>query len=207
MTKIFFIAFLICLSFFAISNTAFAENKIVNLVLHYKIVNFAGKKIQAIAVNNKIPAPTLHFKEGDSIVINVTNHLNEGTTIHWHGIIDPWQMDGVEGVSQYAILPGKTFQYHFTLRQSGTYWYHSHSGFQEQQGLFGAFIIDPKKPPKYKYNKDEVIVLSDWSNTNPNTIYKNLKRDGDYYSPQFPLQPSLFKFIHDYKNSLPPQRK
>src|SRR3990167_10003145 len=146
MTKIFFIAFLICLSFFAISNTAFAENKIVNLVLHYKTVNFAGKKVQAIAVNNQIPAPTLHFKEGDHVVIKVFNHLSEPTIIHWHGIILPWQMDGVEGVSQHAIQPGKMFRYHFTVRQSGTYWYHSHAGFQEQQGLYGALIIDPKTP-------------------------------------------------------------
>ena len=86
---------------FGISNT-FAENRVVNLVVAYKTVDFAGKKREAIAVNNQIPAPTLHFKEGDHVVINVFNHLNEGTIIHWHGIILPWQMDGVEGVSQYA---------------------------------------------------------------------------------------------------------
>lgn len=193
-------------AFFYISNV-FASNHTLNLTVSYKTVDFAGKKVQAIAVNNQIPAPTLHFKEGDHVVINVFNHLNEPTIIHWHGIILPWQMDGVEGVSQHAIPPGKMFQYHFTLRQSGTYWYHAHAGFQEQQGLYGAFIIDPKKPSLYKDNKDEAIVLSDWSNTNPNTIFENLKRDGDYYSPRFPLQASLFKFIHDYKNADPAQRK
>jgi len=184
-----------------ISFSVFSENRVVNLVVAYKTVHFSGKNVQAIAVNNQIPAPTLHFKQGDHVVINVFNHLNESTIIHWHGIILPWQMDGVEGISQRAIQPGKMFRYHFTLRQSGTYWYHSHAGFQEQQGLYGALIIDPKKPPTYHYNKDEVIVLSDWSNTNPNTIFENLKRDGDYYSPRFPLQASLFKFMHDYKNA------
>ncbi len=207
MKKITSFCFFIMLFTFLQTPIVQAQNRIVNFVVAYKAVNFAGKNVQAIAVNNQIPAPTLHFKEGDHVVINVTNHLNVGTTIHWHGIIDPWQMDGVEGVSQHAIPPGKTFHYHFTLRQSGTYWYHSHAGFQEQQGLYGALIIDPKKPSVYKYNKDEVIVLSDWSNTNPNTIYANLKRSGDYYSPRFPLQPSLFKFIHDYKNASPVQRK
>ena len=198
---------IILISTIFFSSAIFAANRTLNLVVVYKTVNFSGKNVRAIAINNQIPAPTLHFKEGDHVVINVTNHLNEGTIIHWHGIILPWQMDGVEGVSQYAIPPGKTFHYHFTLRQSGTYWYHSHAGFQEQQGLYGALIIDPKKPSPYKYNKDKVIVLSDWSNTNPNTIYANLKRSGDYYSPRFSLQPSLFKFIHDYKHSSPAQRK
>lgn len=188
-------------------SSVFASDRTLNLIVSYKTVNFAGKKVQAIAVNNQIPAPTLHFKEGDHVVINVFNHLKEGTIIHWHGIILPWQMDGVEGVSQPPIPPGKMFRYHFTLRQSGTYWYHAHAGFQEQQGLYGALIIDPKKPSPYKYNKNEAIVLSDWSNTDPNTIFENLKRDGDYYSPRFPLQASLFKFIHDYKNASPAQRK
>src|SRR3990167_802846 len=199
--------YFVFLGFLVISNTIFAANRTINLVVAYKTVNFAGKNVKAIAVNNQIPAPTLHFKEGDHVVINVFNHLNEGTIIHWHGIILPWQMDGVEGVSQHAIPPGKMFRYHFTLRQSGTYWYHAHAGFQEQQGLYGGLIIDPKKSPAYKYTKDEVIVLSDWSNTNPNTIFANLKKEGDYYSPRFPLQPSLFKFMHDYKKSSPPQRK
>ena len=194
-------------NFYLISNGAFAATKVVNLVVAYKTVHFAGKKIQAIAVNNQIPAPALHFKEGDHVVINVFNHLNEGTIIHWHGIILPWQMDGVEGISQPAIAPGKMFRYHFTIRQSGTYWYHAHAGFQEQQGLYGALVFDPKTPPKFHYKKDFVMVLSDWSNTNPNQIFSNLKKDGDYYSPRFPLQASLFKFIHDYRKSNPEQKK
>lgn len=186
--------FLYCLLF----QISYAENKVVNLYITYKKINYTGKLVTAIAVNNQIPGPTLHFKEGDHVIINVYNHLNKGTTIHWHGILVPWQMDGVDGVAQHAIPPGCVYHYEFTLHQSGTYWYHAHSGLQEQQGLYGAIIIDPKKPPAYRYNKDYVIVLSDWSNTHPDQIFANLKKDGDYYSPRFPLQPSLMKFLHDY---------
>ena len=131
---------------FMYCSTVFANNVTINLVVGYKTVNFTGKSIQALAVNNQIPAQTLHFKQGDAVTINVYNHLRVGTAIHWHGLIVPWQMDGVENITQKAIPPGGVFQYHFTLRQSGTYWYHAHAGLQEQQGLFGAFIIDPPKP-------------------------------------------------------------
>ncbi len=185
----------------------FAENQTVNLTVSYKTVNFTGKNVKAIAVNNQIPGPTLHFKQGDHVNINVYNHLDKGTIIHWHGIIVPWQMDGVEGVSQPAILPGSVFHYHFILHQSGTYWYHAHAGLQEQQGLYGAFIIDPLKPAHYHYNKDEIIVLSDWINTKPDQVFANLKKEGDYYSPRFPLQPSLIKFIHDYRRASPEEQK
>jgi len=184
----------------AITNV-FAAEHVVNLVVGYKNVNYAGRTIRAIAINNQIPAPTLHFKEGDQVTINVYNHLNEETAIHWHGILVPWQMDGVLGVSQHGIQPGKMFKYHFKIMQSGTYWYHAHAGLQEQQGLYGAFIIDQLKATPYKYNKDYVVVLSDWSNTNPEQVLANLKKDGDYYSPRFPLQPSLAKFIHDYRKT------
>ena len=187
-------------AFFSVSN-AFADNRIINLVVSYKTVSFAGKAIKAIAVNDQIPAPTLHFKEGDHVTINVYNHLDQETAIHWHGIILPWQMDGVLGVTQQGIQPGGVFHYQFTLHQSGTYWYHAHAGLQEQQGLYGALIIDPPQHPNYHYTKDYVIVLSDWSNTNPDQILANLKKEGDYYSPDFPLQPSLVKFIHDYRKA------
>src|SRR3990167_2631146 len=187
--------------------SSFAANRTVNLIVGYKAVNFAAQLRQAIAVNNQIPAPTLHFKEGDHVTINVYNHLDKGTSIHWHGLLVPWQMDGVEGVSQKPIPPGGVFHYQFTLRQSGTYWYHAHLSAQEQEGLYGALIIDPLHPPSYKYTKDNVVVLSDWSNTNPDQIYANLKKEGDYYAPRFPLQPSLVKFIHDYYKSTPTQRR
>ena len=113
---------------------SFAATREVNLTVAYKTVNFAGKSRQAIAVNNQIPAPTLHFREGEKVRINVTNLLNEETAIHWHGMILPWQMDGVLGVTQRGIQPGKTFHYEFTIRQAGTYWYHPHGNSAEQLG-------------------------------------------------------------------------
>ncbi len=186
---------------------AFAAQKTINLIIDYKTVTFAGRPVKAIAINNQIPGPTLRFKQGDRVTLNVYNRLKEGTSLHWHGLLVPWQMDGVSGVNQNPIPPGKAFRYQFTIEQSGTYWYHSHTGLQEQQGLYGALIIDPPTPPPYRYNKDYVIVLSDWSNTNPNKIWANLKKSGDYYSPKFPLQPSLVRFLSDYWKANPLQRK
>jgi CopA family copper-resistance protein len=194
------------LNLFFITNV-FANNQTVNFTVGYKTVYFAGKARKAIAVNNQIPAPTLHFKEGDHVTINVYNNLDKETAIHWHGMILPWQMDGVMGITQRGIQPGKSFRYHFTVRQSGTYWYHAHAGLQEQQGLYGALLIDPIKKPLYQYNKDYVVVLSDWSNTYPEQILANLKKDGDYYAPRFPLQPSLMKFIRDYHKASLSERK
>lgn len=188
-----------------ISN-AFATDHVIKLVVGYKTVYFAGKPIKAMAINNQIPAPTLHFKEGDHVSLDVYNHLDQETAIHWHGMLVPWQMDGVLGITQRGIPPGGVFHYRFTLHQSGTYWYHAHAGLQEQRGLYGAFLIDPLKRPSYTYKKDYVIVLSDWSNTHPDQILANLKKEGDYYGPRFPLQPSLLKFIHDYRKASASER-
>lgn len=188
-------------------NSCFAESREVNLTIAYKYVNFAGKISKAIAINNQIPGPTLHFRQGDQVTINVRNRLDEEAALHWHGVLVPWQMDGVKGVSQQGIPAHGCFQYKFTLHQSGTYWYHSHAGLEEQQGLYGAFIIDPPTHPGYQYTKDYVVVLSDWSNTNADQVMANLKKEGDYYSPRFPLQPSLAKFIHDYRPGSIEERK
>ncbi len=190
-----------------LTTNVFATERIVDLVVGYKTGCFAGKARKAIAVNDQIPGPTLHFREGDHVTINVYNHLDKETAIHWHGVLVPWQMDGVEGVAQKGIPSNGVFHYQFTLKQAGTYWYHSHSGLEEQQGLYGGFIIDPPEPPIYKYTKDYVVVLSDWSNTNPEQIMANLKKKGDYYSPRFPLQPSLAKFIHDYRKASKEERQ
>ena len=186
---------------------AFAAERIINLTVAYKTIYFAGKAKQALAINDQIPAPTLHFKEGDHVTINVFNHLDQETAIHWHGILIPWQMDGVLGITQKGIPPHGVFHYQFILKQAGTYWYHAHAGLQEQQGLYGGFIIDPRKPPHYKYNKDLVVVLSDWSNTNPDQILANLKKQGDYYGPRFPLQASLLKFISSYQKASKQERQ
>ena len=104
----------------SVTTVSYAQTRVVNLTVGYKTVNFAGKKVRAIAVNNQIPGPTLHFKEGDHVEINVHNHIDRGTSIHWHGLIVPWKMDGVDGVTQKAIPPGGVFHYRFTLHQYGT---------------------------------------------------------------------------------------
>src|SRR5699024_2863751 len=113
-----------------------------------------------------IPGPTLYFTEGDSAIIHVKNDMGKGSSIHWHGILIPNIYDGVPYLSSPPIEPGKTFTVHFRVRQSGTYWYHSHSTFQEQRGLYGAIVIHPKKEIR-EYDKEMVLVLSDWTNENP----------------------------------------
>lgn len=184
-----------------LSSPLHAAKRMIHLHVAYQPVQVTGQQARAIAVNGQIPAPTLRFKQGDHVIIYVHNHLNKDTAIHWHGILVPWQVDGVEGISQTAILPGHVFKYTFTLHQSGTYWYHAHAGLQEQEGVYGAFIIEPLKRAPYSYSKDRVIVLSDWMNTSADHVIANLKKEGDYYAPGFPLQPSLFKFLHDYQHA------
>ncbi|MEJ2653149.1 MAG: multicopper oxidase domain-containing protein, partial [Gammaproteobacteria bacterium] len=115
-----------------------------NLTIAETPVNFTGAPRMATTVNGSLPAPTLRWREGDTVTIRVTNRMNRSTSIHWHGMLVPYQMDGVPGISYTGIAPGETFTYRFKVRQSGTYWYHSHTGFQEQTGLYGAIIIEPR---------------------------------------------------------------
>lgn len=152
------------------------------LDIGYKKVNFTGKSKQAFAVNGSIPSPILRWKEGDTVTLNVSNRLAHGSSIHWHGIILPTNMDGVPGLSFPGIKPGETFRYQFDVNQSGTYWYHSHSGFQEQQGMYGAIIIEPKDPAPYSYDREHVVVLSDWSDEDPLDVYANLKKKPHIYN-------------------------
>jgi CopA family copper-resistance protein len=155
---------------------------------HFKLtiapapVNFTGRERMATAINGSVPAPTLHWKEGDTVSLDVTNCLPEDSSIHWHGIILPANMDGVPEISYPGIAPGETCHYKFKVRQSGTFWYHSHSGFQEQTGMYGAIVIDPIKPPPIDHDRDYVVVLSDWSDEDPSTIYAKLKKMSDYYN-------------------------
>jgi CopA family copper-resistance protein len=124
----------------------------------------------------------LKWREGDTVTIAVTNHLPSATSIHWHGLRIPAPMDGVPGLSFAGIAPGRTFVYRFPVLQNGTYWYHSHSGAQEEMGLLGALIIEPRDQDPIGCDRDYVVVLSDWSDTNPETIYSNLKKQSDYYN-------------------------
>ena len=153
-----------------------------NLVVERIPVNYTGQRAYATAVNGSIPGPTLRWREGDTVTLAVTNRLNEPTSIHWHGIRTPSEMDGVPGLSFPGIAPGATFTYRFPVRQSGTYWYHSHSRFQEQTGHYGALIVDPehKRPPEY--DREYVVILSDWTNQDPETILSNLKQQSDFYN-------------------------
>lgn len=146
-------------------------------------VNLSGKKDVnfAITVNGSIPAPTLFFEEGDDAVIVVKNKLkSEVLSVHWHGILLPPEMDGVPYVNTPPISPGESFEFKFRLRQSGTYWYHSHTAAQEQRGVYGAIVIYPKGTRAQAKN-DIVAVLSDWTDENPDHVLGNLRKDGDYY--------------------------
>jgi FtsP/CotA-like multicopper oxidase with cupredoxin domain len=138
-------------------------------------VDFTGRRVKAIAINGSIPGPTLKWREGDPVSVAVTNHLSTETSIHWHGIRVPAAIDGVPGLSFAGIAPGETFVYRIPVLQNGTYWYHSHTGFQEQIGLSGALIIEPRDKDPVAYDRDYVVLLSDWSDANPETIYSNLK--------------------------------
>jgi len=152
------------------------------LTIGYTTVNYTGKPVIATTVNGMLPAPTLKWREGDTVTLHVTNTLPVDSSIHWHGLILPPVMDGVPGISFAGIKPGETYVYTFTVAQSGTYWYHSHSGFQEQTGVHGAIMIEPKEKEPYAYDRDYVVSLSDWSDEKPENIYRKLKLMPDYYN-------------------------
>ncbi|MRT31078.1 copper resistance system multicopper oxidase [Herbaspirillum sp. CAH-3] len=156
--------------------------KVFDLVIAESAVNFTGKQSIATTINGSLPGPTLRWKEGDMITINVTNKLREHTSIHWHGIILPFQMDGVPGISFAGIAPGETFTYKFKVKQSGTYWYHSHSGMQEQTGVYGAIVIDPADAGKKLADREHVLLFSDWMDENPMSVLSKLKKQGDIYN-------------------------
>jgi CopA family copper-resistance protein len=145
-------------------------------------VNFTGRKAMATTFNGSLPGPTLRFREGDTVTIAVTNHLKDSSSVHWHGLRIPAAMDGVPGLSFRGIEPGETFRYRFQLKQSGTYWYHSHTRFQEQMGLSGALIIDPLRRESVEFDREYIVFLSDWTDSNPESVFSNLKQQSDYYN-------------------------
>jgi CopA family copper-resistance protein len=153
-----------------------------DLEIGAKAVNITGRKASATLVNEMLPAPILRWREGDTVTLAVTNRLDDVTSIHWHGIRSPAGMDGVPGLSFPGIAPGETFTYRIPIHQSGTYWYHSHSGFQEQTGLYGAIVIEPRAGYAETFDRDYVVLLSDWSDEDPETIVSNLKFQSDYYN-------------------------
>ncbi|WP_206515040.1 copper resistance system multicopper oxidase [Xanthomonas sp. BRIP62418] len=140
-------------------------------------VNLTGRKRSAITVNQSLPAPTLRWREGDTVSVRVRNALaDQPASVHWHGLLLPANMDGVPGMSFDGIAPGQEYHYRFALRQSGTYWYHSHSMFQEQAGLYGAIVIDPLAPPPYRHDREHVVLLSDWTDLDPAALFRRLKQ-------------------------------
>lgn len=145
-------------------------------------VDLTGNRGRAVLANGSLPAPVLRWREGDTVTIRVRNELDEATSLHWHGIVLPANMDGVPGLSFHGIAPGTTFTYRFPVRQSGTYWYHSHSGFQEQLGLYGALVIDPREPEPFAYDREHVVLLSDWTERDPRQLYRLLKKQSDYFN-------------------------
>ncbi|TFL13494.1 copper resistance system multicopper oxidase [Pusillimonas caeni] len=165
-----------------------------NLEIGESPVNFTGNPRMATTVNGSLPAPTLRWREGDTITIRVKNRLKEATSIHWHGIILPFQMDGVPGISFAGIAPGETFTYRFKVEQSGTYWYHSHSGMQEATGVYGAIIIDPAQTDPIRADREYVVQLSDWTDEDPMRVLAKLKMQGDYYNYN---QPTAVDFFRD----------
>lgn len=157
-------------------------------------MNFTGTPRVAFTVNGSVPAPTLRWKEGDTVTLRVGNSLDETASIHWHGIVLPANMDGVPGLSFHGIGPGETYVYRFTVRQGGTYWYHSHSGFQEQLGLYGPLIIDPIAPAPFTYDREHIVMLTDWTDERPERVFAKLKKRSDYYNFR---QRTVGDFLHD----------
>ena len=145
-------------------------------------VNITGAARTAMAINGSLPGPTLRWREGDTVTLRVRNRLKQDTSIHWHGIILPANMDGVPGLSFHGIAPNGMYEYRFKVQQNGTYWYHSHSGLQEQAGVYGALVIDAKEPEPFTYDRDYVVMLSDWTDEDPARVLSTLKKQSDYYN-------------------------
>ncbi len=153
-----------------------------NLTIDEMRAGFNGRERQTMAINGQIPGPELRFTEGEEVTINVTNKMDTDTSLHWHGILLPYTQDGVPGVSFPGIKPGETFTYNFKIKQAGTYWYHSHSGLQEQDGVYGPLVIAPAKREPFRYDRDYVVMLSDWTGEKPEAILGHLKKNSDYYN-------------------------
>ncbi|WP_333989658.1 copper resistance system multicopper oxidase [Pseudomonas sp. S3(2024)] len=145
-------------------------------------VNFTGSPRTALTINGSLPGPLLRWREGDTVTLRVRNRLKDSTSIHWHGILLPANMDGVPGLSFHGIEPGGVYVYQFKVRQHGTYWYHSHSGLQEQAGVYGPLVIDAREPEPFQYHRDYVVMLSDWTDEDPASLMKTLKKQSDYYN-------------------------
>lgn len=180
------------------AKTDFLTGNEFDLIVAETPVNFTGEKRMATTINGSIPAPTLVWREGETVTIRVTNRLSVSTSMHWHGIILPFQMDGVPGISYKGIAPGETFTYRFKVQQSGTYWYHSHTGFQEMTGMYGSIVIVPKTGEKISTDRDMVVQLSDWTDDHPMSVFAHLKQQSDYYNYNQPTARDFFNDVSRY---------
>ena len=156
----------------------------ISLTVGHSPFTVGGRTGHAVTVNGVLPAPLLRLREGQNVRLSVTNSLDEETSVHWHGLLVPFQMDGVPGISFPGIKAGETFVYDFPVRQAGTYWYHSHSNMQEAMGLYGPLVIDPAGPDPVGHDREHVLVLSDWSFLHPHTILDRLKKSPGYFNRQ-----------------------
>ena len=161
------------------------SGRVIDLAVGQGAIEVAGRSGHAFAVNGSVPGPLVRLKEGEAVTLRVANHLAQDTSIHWHGLLLPFQFDGVPGVSFPGIKPGETFVYELpALRQSGTYWWHSHSNLQEQAGHYGPIIIDPAGPDPVQADRDYVLLLSEFSPLHPHTIMAKLKKGEEYFNRQ-----------------------
>jgi CopA family copper-resistance protein len=156
----------------------------IKLTIGHAPVMVDGQSAHAVTINGTVPGPLIRLKEGQHVRLSVTNTLDEETSVHWHGLLVPFQMDGVPGVTFPGIKPGETFTYEFQVRQSGTYWYHSHSGLQEQMGHYGAIVIDPAGEDPVAFDREHVVVLSDFSRLHPHQIFRKLKQQSGAFNYQ-----------------------
>jgi CopA family copper-resistance protein len=183
----------------AVSGGVLPPATVVDLKVGHAPIVVDGRRATAVAINGSVPGPILRFREGDDAIIRVTNTLPETTSIHWHGIILPNGMDGVPQVTFPGIPAGTTFEYRFPIRQAGTYWYHSHSGMQEQLGMYGAIVIEPATGDGIAADRDYVVQLSDWTFEDPDATMAHLKKMGGYYNYQ---RQTLVGFLGGHDGSL-----
>ena len=182
--------------FGAAAQTGELSGSVIDLTIAETPFRVGGRTGTAKTINGTLPGPIIRLKEGQDVTLNVTNRLKETSSIHWHGILLPPAMDGVPGVSFKGIEPGETFVYQFPVKQYGTYWYHSHSPGQEQAGVYAPLIIDPAKPDPVKYDREYVVVLSDWSFMSEREMIGKLKKESGFFNFQ---RRTMGEFISDVK--------
>ena len=173
-------------------------DQVTDLVVARTPFGYGGRESMAVTINGSVPGPILRFREGETATLRLTNHLDEDTSIHWHGILIPSEMDGVPGVSFPGIRPGETFTYRFQVRQSGTYWYHSHSSLQEQLGMYAPLIMEPARRDPVAYEREHVIVLSDWTFHDPHRLLAVMKKASGFFNFQ---QRTLGDFFREAKQN------